>query len=361
MVLCICLHSEQKRHICLKSNHLRSTVGSAAASSVQHNMSAPTRRAFLSSAIATAAALTLDHAFAQTGHFHTPPWRQPIASSRAISIADATLHIDLAPGTLTLSDEAIVRWITRAAEAVNTYYGCFPVPSARIYVQPTSGSGVFGGTTWGDVGGSPAFTRIHIGENTTQADLDTDWMMTHELVHYALPSLPEENHWLEEGIAVYVEPIARVQSGQLAEAGVWHDMIQNMPKGQPRDGDRGLDNTHTWGRTYWGGAGFCLLADVTIRKQTHNRIGLQQALRGILAAGGNISENWNILGTLQAGDRATGVEVLTTLYQSMRAKPVAIDFATLWRELGVTPVNDTVTYNPNAPLAKIRQSIFATA
>lgn len=325
-------------------------------------MSAHTRRAFLNSALTTAAAIAFKpslQAIAQPGQFHGPPWRQPVASSKTITIANATIHIDLAPGTLNLPEDAIVRWITRAAQAVSTFYRRFPVPSARIYVQPAPGSGVFGGTSWGNVGGSPAFTRIHVGENTTQADLDTDWMMTHELVHYALPSLPEENHWLEEGTAVYVEPIARVQSGQLAEAPVWHDMIQNMPKGQPRDGDRGLDNTHTWGRTYWGGAGFCLLADVTLRKQTQNRTGLQQALRALLAAGGNISENWNILPTLEAADKATGTQVLTTLYQSMSDKPVPIDFTTLWQQLGIARSNDTVTYDSKAPLAKIRASIFS--
>ena len=42
-------------------------------------------------------------------------------------------------------------------------------------------------------------------------------------------------------------------------------------------GGFGLDNTHTWGRTYWGGAMFCLLADVEIRRRTHNRRGLQDA------------------------------------------------------------------------------------
>ena len=58
-----------------------------------------------------------------------------------------------------------------------------------------------------------------------------------------------------------------------------------MPKGLPAAGDRGLDYTPTWGRTYWGGALFCLLADIDIRKRTSNRFGLQDALRAIVAAG----------------------------------------------------------------------------
>jgi hypothetical protein len=67
-----------------------------------------------------------------------------------------------------------------------------------------------------------------------------------------------------------------------------------MPQGLPQAGDRGLDHTPTWGRTYWGGAIFYLLADVKIRKRTRNRVGLQQALQGILAAGGNHEQDWPI-------------------------------------------------------------------
>jgi hypothetical protein len=80
--------------------------------------------------------------------------------------------------------------------------------------------------------------------------------MTHELVHLAISSLPDEHHWLEEGLATYVEPIARSQDGQLPATNVWHGMLAGMPEGQPRRGDHGLDETHTWGRTYWGGAMF---------------------------------------------------------------------------------------------------------
>jgi hypothetical protein len=33
---------------------------------------------------------------------------------------------------------------------------------------------------------------------------------------------------------------------------VWGDMLRDMPQGLPHAGDRGLDHTHTWGRTYGG-------------------------------------------------------------------------------------------------------------
>ena len=73
---------------------------------------------------------------------------------------------------------------------------------------------------------------------------------------------------------------------------VWRELVDGLPKGLPAAGDRGLDNTHTWGRTYWGGALFCLMADVEIHQRTNNRYGLQDALRGILGAGGNMEHDW---------------------------------------------------------------------
>ncbi len=67
---------------------------------------------------------------------------------------------------------------------------------------------------------------------------------------------------------------------------IWHDMVRDMHKGEPAEGDQGLDHTHTWGRTYWGGAMFCLVADVEIRRQTGNKKGLRDALRAIVARAG---------------------------------------------------------------------------
>jgi hypothetical protein len=82
-----------------------------------------------------------------------------------------------------------------------------------------------------------------------------------------------------------------------------------------------------------------LLADVEIRKETNNAKGLQQALRGILDAGGDHEKDWNdwpIKRIFSVGDKATGTTVLSDLYNKMRAKPYAPDLEELWRELGVS-------------------------
>jgi hypothetical protein len=248
--------------------------------------------------------------------------------------------------------------VQAAATAVATYYRRFPLPRVRVLIIPVAGKhGVFNGTTWGDMGGWPGFTRIHVGQHTTTDDLADDWMMTHELVHMAFPSLPDDQHWMEEGLATYVEPIARVQTGELQARQIWHDMVRDMPKGEPEPGDEGLDRTHTWGRTYWGGALFCLVADVNIRKETHNKKGLQDALRAIVAQGGTIDHDWELPKALAIGDRATGTHVLTSMYASWKDSPSPVDLKAMWSELGIRSGVDGIEFVPGAPLASIRVAI----
>src|SRR3984893_16591878 len=139
------------------------------------------------------------------------------------------------------------------------------------------------------------------------SDFSHAWTLTHEMVHLAFPSVAEEHHWIEEGSATYIEPIARARAGDLTPEKVWGDLVEGLPQGLPESGDQGLDFTPTWGRTYWGGAMFCLLADVQIRERTGGRLGLDHALQGILSAGGNITVDWDLARTFAAGDRATGV------------------------------------------------------
>ena len=135
--------------------------------------------------------------------------------------------------------------------------------------------------------------------------------------------------------------------------------MDGLPKGLPAPGDRGLDNTHHWGRTYWGGALFCLMADIEIDQRTNNRYGLQDALRGIVRAGGNMEQDWPLVRVLKAGDDAVGVPVLTELYERMKATPVMPDLAAMWRELGVHPSGDSVKFDQTAPQALIVRSIMA--
>jgi hypothetical protein len=169
--------------------------------------------------------------------------------------------------------------------------------------------------------------------------------------------LDDDQAWIEEGLATYIEPIARTQNGLLRPEKIWSDMVRDIPKGDPESSDQGLDRTHSWGRTYWGGAQFCLLADVTIRERTHNQKGLEDALRAIVEAGGTIDKDWSLRKALEIGDRATSTQVLVEMYEQMGVKPVRVDLDNLWRQLGVVRSGDGVRLVDDAPKAAIRRSI----
>jgi hypothetical protein len=98
---------------------------------------------------------------------------------------------------------------------------------------------------------------------------------------------------------------------------------------------------------------------VRIRERTHNRKGLEDALRGINQGGGNITEDWDIEKALALGDKATGTTVLQELYKQMRDKPAPVDLDQLWKKLGVSVKDGAVQFDDKAPEANIRKAMAA--
>ena len=277
-----------------------------------------------------------------------------------IIVGNSRIDVAVEKGDLQASKEDLMRWVRSAAESVSGYYGRFPVPHVLIRIIPTDGRGVRGGRTFGREDGG--FISIHVGSQTDFAYLANDWMLTHEMVHLSFPSMADNHHWIEEGIATYVEPIARVRAKHLDANQMWYEVVRDMHQGLPAAGDDGLDHTHTWGRTYWGGALFCLLADVEIHRETGNQKGLEDALRGILDAGGDIRRDWELEKALKIGDQTTGVPVLQNLYDKMKSQPYNVDLPALWQQLGIEREGDKVIFMDTAPLAKVREAItYGTA
>jgi hypothetical protein len=283
--------------------------------------------------------------------------------STVLRAADLPLHLEVGEASIDVSldsnqfdiDRAILfDWVMQSARATTAYFGRFPVTHARVRLLQSPGARVSNGVSFGEAG---ARCRITVGQHVTHADLDDDWVLTHEMIHFGFPSVEERHHWIEEGMATYVEPIARALVGRLTAERVWREMVDRMPQGLPAPGDQGLDNTHTWGRTYWGGAIFCLLADIEIRKQTGNAKGLRDALRAINRAGGTIEADWPLERVIEVGDKATTGKVLVQLYSQMASKAVPVDLLDLWKRLGVVRGDHGVTFDSRAALASIRASI----
>ena len=276
-----------------------------------------------------------------------PPWQ-------SLSIGSTQVLVAVPEGEFS-SPLLLNEWITRSARIVAGYYGGFPVPQLRILVRPVAGGRVEGGSTFGE----PApVIRLRVGRSVDAATLMNDWVLVHEMVHLALPDVGEAHAWLSEGLAVYIEGVARVQAGNRTLEDVFAEEQRSMPRGLPGASGTGLDQDHSWGRTYWGGALFCLLADVQIRQRTDNRQGLQDAMTAVLRESGGLVTHWDLRRVFATADAAVGVPVMSELYAQMGDKPVAPDLQALWRSLGVEFSAGAVQINDAAPLAAVRRAIF---
>jgi hypothetical protein len=271
-----------------------------------------------------------------------------------LSIGGGEIDVVFADGAPGLDRGRIFDWINASARAVTTYFGRFPVRHVGLLVVAGDGSRIGSGTTYGFDGSA---IHIVVGRSADASVFQNDWILVHEMTHLALPTVPHKSDWLLEGNATYVEPIARAQAGQLDPTDVWRWSLEGMPKGLPQPGDEGLDYTPTWGRTYWGGAMFWLLADIRIHQRTENRLSVQDALRAINRASGGNTARWTVDQVAATGDRATGTDVLTALYTEMKGTPVPMDLDAVFEELGVAERDGKTVFDDHAPLAAIRRSI----
>ncbi len=286
-----------------------------------------------------------DAGFAVFGPFHSATVES--GASRAV--------VAIAPHDLRLTDADATAWAKAAIDGIAAYVGrSFPAPRTLIVVVHGGGGGVTRGETLGE--GGPA-VLVRPGDHVTGATWRDDWVMTHELIHVVMPSLSREHGWLSEGIASYVEPIVRVRAGTLTAEKLWRDLIEGLPQGLPEAGDEGLEKTHTWGRTYWGGSLYCLMADLRIREQTRNARSFDDVIRAVVATGDDVEAHWEVTRLLDVGDAATGTHALHEVYAELALRPGTVDLPALWRRLGVKIDGDRVTFDDTAELAAVRRSI----
>jgi hypothetical protein len=280
----------------------------------------------------------------------------PKQTTRALPVGNSTLCIIMEESTPVKLKALEQAWIERSAHIVAAYYGQFPAPLVVLKLRDSDGTGVSGGRTTNDDG---LMIQVNVGRDSSTEVLSDDWVMVHEMVHLALPEIGRSHNWLAEGLAVYVEGIARAQAGNRAVRDVWAEDRRDMPKGLPRPGEGGMDETRTWARTYWGGALFCLQADMAIREQTHNKVGLQTALRAILKETGGYGFEHDIVEVLRVGDAATGTHALYSLYSQARTTAQSPDLDLMWTRLGVPEDPATQPFDDRAPLAAVRAAITA--
>jgi hypothetical protein len=276
------------------------------------------------------------------------------AGKETIQIGASTIRLEFA-ANLPLPKPIMLEWVRRAAVAVSNYFGSYPVKELSLNINKGGRGAIDDGVTYG-----AREIDVRLGRRAKEADLNQDWVLTHEMFHVAFPTLKDRYRWMMEGLSDYLEPIARARVGQFTPEEVWLEFVDGLPQGLPAQGDRGLDNTFTRERIYWGGNLYWLLADVQIREKTSNRHCVDDAIRAILHDGGNGDANWSLEQVLRVGDKATHTSVLKDLHEELASKPGTVDLDALWKKLGVKYSQGAVTFDNAAPDAAIRIAITST-
>jgi hypothetical protein len=275
--------------------------------------------------------------------------------SDPISVASGVRVVRLGPEPA-LGDAAVHAWVDEAARDVAGYLGTFDAkPLVLVLVE--EGDDVGMGYSLGNGGAS---VLVGLGRDAPAAVLERDWVMTHELLHTSMPSLSSRHNWMEEGFATYAEPVARVKRGRLSEERVFREWQRAMWQGQPRD-DAGLDGTRSWGRLYWGGAGFWFAAELAVHEATGGAKTLADCFGAVTRASRGIADRWSVERFLTACDAGLGAPVVRPLYERMAREPVALPFDEMFARLGVTSGEAGVELTSEAPLASCRAAVFGGA
>ena len=225
-------------------------------------------------------------------------------------------------------------WVERTAEAESNYWQGFTAKQALVGLVPvTNRRGVGYGRT---VSGGGATVMVEVGTDVDRRRLFNDWVLTHELIHTAMPFIRGRGTWFMEGAATYVEPIIRARAGWKTEEEVWHEWVDNMPQGVQAF-SAGMANA-SGRQNYWGGATFMLMADIGIRRASNGAKGLEDCLAGVLWSGIDGTQRMAVADYAAACDRATGTTAMSSLVDRHFAKAEPVDLAALWKDLGISVV-----------------------
>lgn len=267
----------------------------------------------------------------------------------------ALVEVITLDGVFSAGDAVIEAWMTDATRAVSDFFHGFPVARSTVVLVPKAGRrGVLHGKV---VANGGAAAVVQVGQHTAKHRLYHDWILVHELMHFGFPSFFPDGRWLDEGIATYFEPIIRARAGWTTPHDVWDEFARDMDQGLEAVEADGVRVTDDVRGMYWGGAIIALMADIEIRKRSGGKQGLEDAMRAVLAEGGNATEVWSLDDTVAVMDRYLKSNTMRHLVDSHTMSGSPVGFYGMLRDLGVVRTARGIRFNDDAPLAKVRRAI----
>ncbi|GAB4183757.1 MAG: hypothetical protein OHK0024_23720 [Thalassobaculales bacterium] len=262
------------------------------------------------------------------------------------------IRLAVLDGPLAMGPAAAAAGLRAAALAVGRLFQGFPPEDMLAVIVPQAGrEGARAGQV---VPGGGISLMLELGGQARPTLFRDDWVAVHELIHAATPFVPDTGPWLMEGLATYLEALARLRAGWVTPERVFTDFLENMPRGLPaltRDGLRSADPRGV----YWGGALFMLLADLDIRQSSGGRLGLEHCLVALARQGVDATTRMTTAEFAGRCDGLTGHPVLARLLERHLDRGRPFDLDGLWARLGVEATPAGARLRPEAPLALLRE------
>ena len=272
------------------------------------------------------------------------------------AVPGATLDVAIAPGSYRVDDDALVAWVARSSRTMARFLGCFPRRPRDGPRRARARRGTFAtARRWATA--ALRWSSRWARRPDAQA-LSDDWVLPHEMAHLAVPSVARRHHWIEEGLAVYMQPIARARSGELTPEQVWREFAMGMPQGCPVAGRPGARRRVGLGPDVLG-RGDVLPPGGPRDAPPH---GQPPGPRGRDAGRpGRGRERRRTSGTSTACSRqptaSSGAPVLVPMHDEMGRGAWVVDLPRLFRDLGVVLDGNRVKLLDDAPLAAMRRAI----
>lgn len=285
---------------------------------------------------------------------------------REIEAAGGRLRVAVLHGAPPVEWELVRQWLTRAAEAVTSLYGRFPVDEAQVVVVP--GARGDEPVPWAFVlrGGQPAL-HFFINQREPLAAFLVDWTAVHEMAHLFLPYVRGEDAWLSEGVASYYQNVLRARAGMLPAIEAWQRMhtgfrrgMRSMPGVSLADATERMHRDGAYMRVYWHGAAVTLIADQRVRERTQGRHSLDTLLRDLRGCCLERAETWQARRLFAKLDELSGTSVFSELYDQHIASTRFPDLAETYRRLGLglSASGESVELLPDAPCIADRAAIM---
>jgi hypothetical protein len=304
---------------------------------------------------------------------HSPyDWPAAVAfghfTEHILDVSQAQLRVAILPGRPEVDETLIVGWVRRAAAAVTTLYGRFPVASAQVLIIP--GAGGNEPVPWAYVlrGGGPS-AHFFINQNQSREEFDADWTAVHELSHLLLPYVLSGDAWLSEGTASYYEHVLRARAGRIEPREAWQRMQNGFKRGMQNtrgltlaDATERMYRSGTFMRVYWEGAAIMLLADQRLRARSGGRQSLDTALDELQRCCLSPDVGWGGRDLFRKLDELTGTTVFAELYENHVRSPSLPDLGEAYRLLGLhVTAEGEVVLTDDAPQRAARDAIMRGA